>query len=231
MSLIPDTPALRRRAGALALPAIPVTLLAATLVSPTDSIDNAAQLRAAVAHPGRWQGAALLELLAAVLFPLAAAGVVRVVRSRGAGLAHLGAVLAGLGTLGMTSIALRHLFIYGLTATDQGTALRVLDHLDNHAGAIAFPLMMAGPLAWVVLSAAAARSRLAPRWVIVGAVAYMISDALPIPAAEEVQSLIGIVTFAAIALRLLTHAEEQSPLQPASAPTGRGMTASVPAGA
>jgi hypothetical protein len=203
MSLISNAPGLRRRACALALPGIPLTLLAGTLVSPTGSTDNAAQLRAAAAHAGRWQGAALLELLTAALFPLAAAGIVHLVRRRGAALAHLGALLAGLGTLGMTAIALRHLFIYGLTATNQPTALRVLDRLDNHAGAIAFPLMIAGPLAWVVLSGAAARARLVPRWVVAGAAAFMISDSLPIPAAEEIQAVIGIATFGTIALRML----------------------------
>lgn len=204
MSLIPDTPTLRRHACALALPAIPLALLAATLVSPTDSTDNAVQLQVAAAHAGRWQGAALLELLTAALFPLAAGGIVHLVRARGAALAHLGAILAGLGALGMTSIALRHLFIYGLTAADRGVAGQVLDRLDTHAGAIAFPLMMAAPLAWIVLSGAAARARLVSRWVVIGAVAFMISDMLPIPAAEEIQALVGMLTFGTIAVRMLT---------------------------
>jgi hypothetical protein len=209
MSLITNAPALRRRACALALPGVPVALLAATLVSPTDSTDNAVQLRVAAAHAGRWQAAALLELLTAALFPLAAIGIVHLVRRRGAALAHVGALLAGLGTLGMTSIALRHLFVYGLTATDETSGLRVLDRLDNHGGAIAFPLMVAGPLAWIALSGAAARARLAPRWVVAGAVVFMISDSLPVPAAEELQSLIGILTFGAIALRMLRLDDEQ----------------------
>jgi len=209
MSPISTVPALRRRACALALPGIPLALLVGAFVSPTDSIDNATQLQVAAAHPGRWQGAALLELLTAALFPLAAAGIVHVVRRRGAALAHLGALLAGLGTLGMASIAFRHLFVYGLTATDGTTALHVLDRLDNHAGGIALPLMFAGPLAWIVLAGAAVRADLAPRWVVAGAILFMISDSLPIPAAEEVQGLIGVATFGAIALRLLRVGDEQ----------------------
>ncbi|MGH3004098.1 MAG: hypothetical protein ACRDM1_15780, partial [Gaiellaceae bacterium] len=166
-------------------------------------------LRAAAAHAGRWQGAALLELLAAALFPLAVAGIVHLVRRRGATLAHLGAILGGLGTLGMTAIGLRHLVIYGLTAADEATALRVLDRLDNHAGAIAMPLMIAGPLAWLVLSGAAARAGLVPRWVVAGAVLFMVSDSLPIPAAEEIQGVIGIVTFGAIAVRMLQLGDDE----------------------
>jgi hypothetical protein len=230
MALISNAPALRRRACALALPGIPLALLVGSLVAPTESIDNADQLRAAAAHAGRWQASALLELLAAALFPLAAAGVVHVVRRRGAGLAHAGAVLAGLGTLGMTSIALRHLFIYGLTATDQASALRVLERLDDHAGAIAMPLLLAGPLAWLVLSGAAARAGLVSRWVVPGAIAFAIVDMLPIPAAEELQSVVGLAAFGAIAFALLRLDDEQweTPAQatPQRAPRG---TAPVPA--
>jgi hypothetical protein len=224
MPLLSNTPALRRRACALALPGIPLALLAAALVSPTDSTDNADQLRAAAAHAGRWQGAALLELLTAALFPLGVAGIVHLVRRRGAALAHAGALLGGLGTLGMTSIALRHLFVYGLTAADPQAALRVLDRLDNHAGAVAMPLMIAGPLTWIVLAGAAARAGLVSRWVVLGAVAFAVSDSLPIPAAEEIQSLIGLATFGAIALRLLRLDDEQweAPVEGAAAPARRG---------
>ena len=221
MSLISNAPALRRRACALALPGIPLALLAGALVSPTDSIDNAVQLRAAAAHAGRWQGAAVLELLTAALFPLAAAGIVHLVRRRGSALAHVGAVAAGLGTLGMTTIAFRHLFVYGLTAVDRQGALQVLARLDDHAGAIAFPLMVAGPLAWILLAGAAARAGLASRWVVAGMIAFAISDSLPIPAAEEIQSLIGIAAFGTIALRLLRLGDDQWESPAETTPTAR----------
>jgi hypothetical protein len=224
MALLSNAPALRRRACAFALPGIPLALLVGSLLAPTESIDNGDQLRAAAAHAGRWQASALLELLTAALFPLAAAGIVHVVRRRGAALAHVGAFFAGLGTLGMTSIALRHLFIYGLTATDEAGALRVLDRLDDHAGAIAMPLMIAGPLTWIVLSGAAARAGLVSRWVVPGAIAFAIVDMLPIPAAEELQSVVGLAVFGAIAYALLRldDAEWESPAQlPEPAPHGK----------
>ena len=228
MSLISNAPALRRCACALALPGIPIALLAATLVSPTDSTDNAAQLRAAAAHAGRWQGAALLELLTAALFPLAVGGLVHLVRRRGVTLAHLGALAGGLGTLGMTAIALRHLFIYGLTAADRPTALHALDRLDNHAGAIAFPLMIAGPLTWILLSGAAARAGLVSRWIVLGAVAFAFSDILPIPAAEEIQALIGIATFGTIARRMLQLNDEQWESPAHATPAARARPAEIP---
>lgn len=223
MSPFSNAPSLRRRACALALPGIPLALLVGSLVSPTDSNDNAVQLRAAALHPARWQGAALLELLAAALFPLAAAGVVHLVRQRGAGLAHAGALFAGLGTLGMTSIAFRHLFVYGLTAADRPTALHVLDRLDNHTGAVALPLMIAGPLAWILLAGAAARAGLVARWIVVGMIAFAFVDNFPLPGAEAIQGLIGVATFGAIALRVfhLRDADWERGTLPASMTSAR----------
>jgi hypothetical protein len=193
----------RRRACAVALPGIPLALLVGTLISPTDSTNNASQLRAAAAHGVRWDIAAFFELLAAALLPLAAAGVVSLVRQRGGRLATAGAALAGLGSIGLAAIGLRHLFIYGLATTPQATALHVLDRIDHAAGPVILPCMLAGPIALIVLVSAAARARYVPRWTIAAAVLFFISDSLPIPAAEEIQGVIGIATFTAVALRLL----------------------------
>ena len=208
MSLLSPAARIRRTVSALALPAIPLTLLIGLLISPTDSTRNATQLRVAAAHPGQWQAAALLELLAAALLPLAVAGIVRPIHGRGTALAHLGAVLGGLGTLGLAGVGFRHLYIYGLTATHQSTALAVLDRHDNHAGAVALPLLIAASLALIVLSAAAARAGLASHWVILGAFLFAITDFLPIPAAEEIQGLIGVTTFATLALSMLRSETE-----------------------
>ena len=193
----------RRRACAAALPGIPLALLVGSLISPTDSTDNAPQLRAAAAHGVRWDVAAFCELLAAVLFPLAAAGVASVVRERGGALATVGAALAGLGSIGMASIGLRHLFIYGLATAPQATALHAIDRVDHAAGLVILPCMFAGPIALIVLVSAAARARYVPQWTIGAAVLFFISDSLPIPAAEEIQGVIGIATFATVSVRLL----------------------------
>jgi hypothetical protein len=189
----------RRTACAIALFAFPLVFLTATLVSPTDSTDNATQLAAAATHGARWSAAALLELLAAALLPLIAAGVAGAVRNRGARLANVGAILGVLGTLGMAAIAFRHVFIYGLASIGSDDALHALDRVDHVFGPVALPLMFAAPLALIILAAAAVRAGLAPRWVIAGAVLFFISDMLPIPAAEEVQGIVGIATFAVLA--------------------------------
>jgi hypothetical protein len=194
---------IRRLAPPVALIGIPFALLVGSFVSPTDSTDNAPQLRAAAAHGARWEIAAFLELLAAVLFPLAAVAVVRVVRERGYAWATAAAALAGLGSMGMAGIAFRHLFVYGLATAPQPTALHALDRVDNTAGPIVMLCMFAGPFALIALTVAASRAGLASRLTIAGAVVYFVSDMLPIPAAEEIQGVIGLVTFGYLALRML----------------------------
>ena len=189
----------RRIACALALPALPLALLASTLVSPTDSTQNAAQLRAASAHGSAWAAAALLELLAAVVMPLAVAGLVQAVRGRGASLATVGGALGVLGTVGMAAIAFRHVFVYGMATIDRAQALHALDRVDHTFGLIALPLMFFGPIAFVVLACAAARAGIVSRWVPVGTVVFFVADRLPIPGAEVVQQVIGIATVAVLA--------------------------------
>lgn len=194
----------RRLAPVAALPGIPLVLLVGGFVSPTDSTDNATQLRAAAAHAVRWDIAACLELFTAALFPLAAVAVARVVRERGGATALAGAALAGLGTIGMASIGLRHLFIYGLATAPQAMALHALDRVDNAVGPIILLCMFGGPFALIALTLAAARAGIVPRLLVVAAVLFFISDSLPIPAAEEIQGLIGLATFGYLARQLLS---------------------------
>lgn len=203
----------RRLVCALALPALPLALLAGTLVSPTDSTDNAVQLRAASVHGAAWAAAAVFELLAVAVMPLAVAGVVHAVRGRGAALATAGGALGVLGTIGMGAIAFRHVFIYGMSTIGQAQALHALDHVDHAFGPVVLPLMFLGPIAFVVLAAAAARARIAPRWVPVGAFLFFVADLLPIPGAEVMQQLIGIATFVVLA-RAVASADPHAPTEP-----------------
>ena len=158
----------------------------------------------------RWQAAALLELLAAALLPLAIAGMVTTVRGRGGALATVGAVLGALGTLGMTLIGARHLFVYGLSGIDHAAALQAMDRMDNGAGAVALPLMFAAPFSLIVSTAALARAQVVPLWTAAGAFLFFVSDMLPIPGAEIVQALLGLVTFGTVAALGLRGADERS---------------------
>jgi hypothetical protein len=218
---------IRRTVTALALPALPVALLIGTLISPTDSTKNGPQLAAAAAHGARWQAAAAFEVLGGVFLALATAGVVGAVRRRGVGLANAGGVLGVLGSLGLMAIAMHHFLVYGLADADRAVALHSLHRLDNgFAGPIAFPLMLAGPLALILLAGAAVRAGLAPRWTIAGAVVFFVSDLLPIPGAEIVQMLVGLATFATMAARLLRSAET-----PSGVPAPGATRSTVPAAA
>jgi hypothetical protein len=193
----------RRTLCALALPAFPLALLVGSLIGPTDSTDNATQLAAAAQHGSGWSAAALVELLAAVLLPLGVAGVVQGVRERGATLAGVGGFLGVLGTIGMAAIGFRHAFIYGLAGADRAQALHALDRVDHVFGPPVLLAMFCAPLALIVLAFAAARAGLVGRWVPALAILFFVSDMLPIPAAEEIQGILGIVTFGAIAYALL----------------------------
>jgi hypothetical protein len=203
-----------KRLCALALPAFPLTLLAATLVTPTDSTNNADQLAAAALHGSAWAGAAMLELLAAALMPFAVAAVLQAVRDRGRTVAAAGAVLGFLGTLGMTSIALRHMFVYGLATMEPGPALHALERMDDGFGPVVLLLMFCAPIAWIVLSAAAVRAGIASRLVPIGALVFFVVDMLPIPGAEELQGVVGVATFGALAWNVLSA---DAPASPASA--------------
>jgi hypothetical protein len=189
----------RQVACALALPLFPLVLLVGTLVSPTDSTDNAVQLHAASSHGSAWVAAALFELLAAALIPLAVASVVTAVRERGATLATVGCAFGILGTLGMAAIAFRHVFIYGMAGIPQTHALHALDRVDHVFGPVVLPLMLLAPIAFIVLAGAAVRARIVPRWVLVGVIGFAVVDMLPIPEAEVVQGVVGVATLAVLA--------------------------------
>jgi hypothetical protein len=214
---VSQSPADRTRAAcALALPAFPLVLLASALVVPTDSTENAVQLRAAAAHGPAWIAAALLELLAAALLPFGVAAVTGAVRGRGRRLAVAGGVLGVLGSLGMAAISFRHAFVYGLADDGRSGALHALDRVDGAVGPIVLPLMFAAPIAIVLLAGAAARAAIAPRWLPAGAFAFFVVDMLPLPAAEELQGLLGIATLATLARGLL-RAQAPPPHAPAAA--------------
>ena len=208
----------RRIACALALPALPLALLASTLVSPTDSTQNATQLDAASAHGSAWAAAAILELLAAIVMPLAVAGLVQAVRSRGAVLATVGGALGVLGTVGMAAIAFRHAFVYGMATTDRAQALHALDRVDHVFGLIALPLMFFGPIALVVLAGAVARAGIVSRWVPVATFVFFVADMLPIPGAEVVQQVIGITTFVVLARATVSDAPRAARSAPSAVP-------------
>ena len=218
----------RHTVAALALPAFPLALLAGNLVTPTDSSDNTAQLVAAHEHGAAWALASGFELLAAALMPLGVLAVLVVVRRRGRGLATAAGVLGVLGTLGMAAISFRHMYVYGLADVDRASALHVLDRVDHVFGPLVLPLMLCGPLTYIALTGAAARARIASPWLVAGAVLFFVSDMLPIPGAEVVQMLAGLVTLGVLARAVLGRQVRGADVAPVSA-AGEPVAPSRPA--
>jgi anti-sigma factor RsiW len=75
--------------------------------------------------------------------------------------------------------------------------------------------MVCAPLAWILLAAAAARAGIVSRLVPAGAFVFFVVDMLPLPGAEELQGVVGIATFGALAWSLLRVGE---PSRPAAVP-------------
>ena len=198
----------RRRAGATSIVAFFTALLIATVLAPTDSHANSEQLRAALAHPGRMQAAAWLEIAAGILAPVAVLTLMHVVRGRGARLAHAGGILGVLGSVGMSLIGVHRLFIVALAQQGGDRAGAVLDRLDHLAPAI-IVLFFALPIAFVLLAAACVRNGLAPRRVLAGAVVFLVLDSAPVPGAELLQLALGLATFGWLARRISALTDRQ----------------------
>jgi hypothetical protein len=193
---------LRRRAGATCLVLFFPVLIGATLADPLDdSASQPAQLRQAVGHLGQLHLTFLLELLGALLFVGASMGVVGAIRRRGAGWANGGGVVAALGAVGMSLIAMAHLYLYALAASGTADGDRVLAARDSVAGWIV-PFFFAAPLAIVLLGVAAFRARWAgwPLLVVVGVFAVL--EIVPNPVGELPALVAGLVAFCWLAVVL-----------------------------
>lgn len=195
---------LRRRFGALCLVLFFPALIGATLADPLDdSASQPAQLRQAVGHLSQLHATFLLELLGALLFAGAVMGVVGAVRRRGAGWANAGGVVGAFGAVGLSLIAMAHLYLYALVASGTSDGDRVLAARDSVAGWIV-PFFFAAPLAVVLLGVAAFRAGFA-RWpllVVVGVFAVL--EVVPTPVGELPALVAGLVAFGWIATALWT---------------------------
>ena len=196
--------AVRRWAGALSLPLFFLALIGATLSDPVEDegATPAEQVAQAAAHLGRLRTTFLLELVGAVLFLAATAAVVGRLRGRGSGLANAGAVLGLLGGVGLTMIAVGHVFLHALAATGTADAVRVLDARDTAAGPLPL-LFFAAPVAIAVLCGAAVRGGLV-RWpLLVVAGAFLLLEYVPSPLGELPSLVCGLVAYSWIAVALV----------------------------
>lgn len=193
---------LRRRAGATCLALFFPALIVATLADPLDdSASTPAQLRQAAGHLGQLHLTFLLELLGALLFVGASTGVVGAVRRRGAGWANGAGVVAACGAVGMSLIAMAHVYLYALVASGTADGDRVLAARDSVAGWVV-PFFFAAPLAVVLLGIAAFRAGLVPWPVLVVLGVFAVLEVVPTPVGELPALLAGLVAFAWLAIAL-----------------------------
>lgn len=204
----PAPSATRRWAGALSLPLLMAALIGATLADPLDDrAPNADQLRQAAGHLPALRLTFLLELLAAALMIAMTMTMVGALRGRGSGIANAGAVLGTLGGVGMSLIAMAHVYLYAIVASGTPDGAAILAARDAAAGAVV-PLFFAGPLAVLTFPIAAVRAGLV-RWpVLVVMGVFLGLQLVPnLPGGELPSLLAALVAYVWIAGRLLATGE------------------------
>ena len=195
---------LRTWAGAICLPALPLTLLITNLIYPQVDHTPEAELAAAVADPPGAQMSAFTYLGAAALSIGVTMAIVGAVRGRGAGLANAGAVLGVLGGVGMSAIGIHQLFIAAFAESGSADTQEILGKLGAMVGPLPI-LFFATPLAMLVLIASAARARFVPKTAAALMVPFVLADKLPIPNAELLQMVLGLFVFGWVGWCLLNR--------------------------
>jgi hypothetical protein len=213
----PTTPTpFRRWAGALTLPLFFLAMIGASVTDPVEdeTATPTEQLVQAAAHLGRLQTTFLLELVASMLFLAATAAIVGRLRGRGSGLGSAGAVLGLFGGVGMTMIAVAHIYLHALAASGSSDSVRILAARDSAAGPLPL-LFFAAPLAIVVFCGAAVRGGLV-RWpLLVVAAAFLLLEYVPSPLGEVPSLVCGLVAHSWIAVALVAGPRRQAQSRPA----------------
>lgn len=165
----------RQRLVALAMVGAPLLLAAGTLLSPADVDSKAnslqatvAQLQVAGAHRGQVFAAFLLHVLGGLLLIPAIGGLLCLARHRGAALATIGGVLAGIGA-GFIAVDAA---LFGLTSyfaaapgLDQAAVARYLFAMEADPGAYAlFFAYLLFPLGMPLVTLGLLRARTVGRW-------------------------------------------------------------------
>jgi hypothetical protein len=163
-----DAHHLPTRAASLALLLAPAFGLAAALVSPAITTNEARQLDIIAQHPARWYSSTLLLLASSILLIPALLGITRLARERAPRLGTLGGGLAVFGALIAIGDATTQLVSWQMAATGASRTqmAALLSRLDNTTGVIVvFACGGLAALAGVlVLSVSLVRGRAAPTW-------------------------------------------------------------------
>lgn len=158
-----NTSRLRRTATAACLVLWPVSMLAAAVAQPEIGEQPADVYDAASTQAGQIAASAAIGTPGVLLWIVAVAGVVHLVRARGALLANVGGGLALLGAIGHAMMATLFLVLLAVPQDGYRTELLpVLDRMSGQVFPVAMPLLMLGGLGVVLLAFALRRAGRAP---------------------------------------------------------------------
>lgn len=171
----------RRTTTGICLLLWPLSMLGAAVAQPSLGQDTAHVYDAAAGQAARIATSVAIGGPGVLLWVVAVAGVVHLVRLRGATLAHLGGALALLGALGHAVMATLFLVLLGLPqAGHRADLLPVLDRIARHVFPVALPLLMLGGVGVVLLAFAMRRADRAPLATPVLVTAGFVSEFIPL---------------------------------------------------
>jgi hypothetical protein len=130
-------------------------------------------------NPGRYQAAAFLGLLAAILLIPAVLGLVRLLSSTKVVLGHVGGALALIGAVGFACDNVLNVVYLQMVerGADLGEMLALRERVKGSVGLLTNELMFAGLLLGLILLATALwRGRVAPRWAAVLILVFVVAD-------------------------------------------------------
>lgn len=225
MMKINDADDFRRAVAGAALIAAPLALLAALLVHPGEGDGGFVQTIAE--NPGRVEISNLLIIFSSVLFVPGLVGILRLIRERGAVLAHVGVALAVIGVVGHAVWAGFQIVLVGTITggIDQGEMSRLVEGGPPNAGFIVVMLMfLVGFFAGLaVLAAAVWRSDALPWWAAVCLLATAVWDFVPFGSgvvAAATGSALALVGFGAIGVKLLATPNRRREVAPSPETAG-----------
>jgi hypothetical protein len=223
----------RQRLVALAMVGAPLLLASGSLLTPAgvdskaDSLQaTVAQLQDAAGHRGQVFAAFLLHVLAGLLLIPAVGGLLRLAPERGAALATIGGVLAGIGA-GFIAVDAA---LFGLTSyfaaapgLDQAAVARYLFAMKADPGAyVLFFAYLLFPVGILPVALGLLRAHTVPRWqpwlLLAGTLLGAASEAGIVAGLEHLPL---IVAFTALAVHLWRPATTPTPAwSPAPSPAG-----------
>lgn len=210
------TDAFRKKATALSLLGFVLASVGASVAMTLLPAGNspADQLVRAKDHAGLLLASRGMFLLATALFLPAVFGLLRLMRDRGARLAHIGAALAVLGALGHMALIMHSLFLLQTVGGDAAEMEAFLARLDSSpvVGMVVFPLVLSFGVALLLLAIGLHRAGVMPRWgLIVMIVAFLLIFTNPdgLSWIETIQNVLVAASFGWVGVLLLRMSDRE----------------------